>query len=355
MTSTGPHLRVVILAGGAGSRFWPASTPARPKQLLPLVSDRPLVADAVARALELVPPRRVWVVAGRHLETLLVPALPELPPESFLWEPLPRSTAPALTWASWRALQRHPDAVVASLHSDHVVRPTTAFRSLVARAARIAARTDVLLTVGAHPDRPDTGYGYLQPGDPLDDEDAHDGPRRVRRFHEKPDGRQAADYIRRGFLWNTGIFVWRASMFLTELAAHAPELAALIPRLEAGDVDGFFRRAPSVSVDEAVLERSRRCATLPASFHWDDVGSWEAIARTRPFDSRGNAAAGDVTLVDSDDNIVYGEDESVVLYGVKNLVVVAARGVTMVTTREHARDLKRLVSQLPPSARAQRP
>ncbi len=357
MTPADPHLRVVILAGGAGSRFWPASTPARPKQLLPLVSSRPLVADTVLRALELVPASRLRIVAGRHLESPLTAALPELPPGCFLWESRPRSTAPALTWATWRAWRSDPEAVIVSLHSDHVIRPAAAFRSLVARAVRIAARDDVLLTVGARPDRPDTGYGYLQPGDALDGParaGAGEPPRRVLRFHEKPDARQAAEYIRQGFLWNTGIFVWRASVFLKELRAHAPGIAALLPRLGDGDVNGFFRHAPTVSVDEAVLERSRSCAMLPASFDWDDVGSWEALARTRTLDQRGNTRAGDIVCVESEDNIVYSEGGRVVLFGVREMVVVVTGDVTMVTTREHARELKRLVQRLPSSSRTQR-
>ena len=357
MTPADPHLRVVILAGGAGSRFWPASTPARPKQFLSLVSRRPLVADTVARALELVPAGQLRIVAGRHLEPLLASALPELPAGTFLWESRPRSTAPALTWATWRAWRRDPDAVIVSLHSDHLIRPANKFRSLVARAVRVAARGDVLVTVGARPDRPDTGYGYLQPGDRLDGpagDGMHEPARRVLRFHEKPDARRAAEYIRRGFLWNTGIFVWRASVFLSEVRAHAPGIAVLIPRLEAGDVEGFFRHAPAVSVDEAVLERSRACATLPASFDWDDVGSWEALARTRRPDRRGNTRVGEVVCVESDDNIAYGEDGRVVLFGVRGLVVVSAGDVTMVTTRAHARELKRLVERLPPSSRAER-
>ncbi len=356
LTPTDPHLRVVILAGGAGSRFWPASTPARPKQLLPLVSRRPLVADAVSRALKLAPANHVRIVAGRHLRARLTAALPELPADSFLWEPRPRGTAPALTWATWRAWRRDPDAVIVSLHSDHVVRPESAFRSLVARAVRIAHRRDLLLTVGARPDRPETGYGYLQPGDALEASAggrADELPRRVLRFHEKPDARRADEYVRQGFRWNTGIFAWRASVFLEELRAHAPDIAALVPRLETGDVEGFFRRAPAESVDEAVLERSRICAMLAASFEWDDVGSWEALARTRGSDANGNTRAGEAILVDSEDNIVYSESGRVVLFGVREMVVVAAGDVTMVTTRDRARELKRLVERLPASPPAQ--
>lgn len=353
MTPTDPHLRVVILAGGTGSRFWPASTPARPKQLLPLVSSRPLVADTVARALGLVAPDQLHVVAGRHLQQSLTTALPELSASSFLWEPVARSTAPALAWATWRAWRSDPDAVIVSLHSDHLIRPATAFQSLLRRCVEVAASQGVLLTVGANPDRPETGYGYLQPGSPLDRSDGFAGedppPRQVVRFHEKPDASRAADYIRRGFLWNTGIFVWRASSFLAELHEHAPEIASLLPRLEEGDVEGFFRRAPAISVDEAVLERSQRCATLPASFHWDDIGSWEALARTREPDAQGNSAAGDIHFMESNGNIAYSEGGPVVLFGVRDLVVVNAGGMMMVTTRKHARQLKRLVEGLPSS------
>ena len=359
MTPADPRLRVVILAGGAGSRFWPASTPARPKQLLPLVSSRPLVADTVARVLAMVAPDQLRIVAGRHLKPSLTGALPELSPASFLWEPMARSTAPALAWATWHAWQNDPGAVIVSLHSDHVIRPAAAFRSLLEQCIAIAAREDILLTVGAPPDRPETGYGYLQPGNRVegseDDRAADASPRRVVRFHEKPDASTAADYIRQGFLWNTGIFVWRAAVFLAELREHAPDIAALIPRLEAGDVEGFFRRAPRISVDEAVLEHSRQCAMLPASFQWDDVGSWEALARTRKPDGRGNSAFGDIFLVESDGNIVYSDGRPVVLFGVTDLVVVEAGGVTLVTTRRHARELKRLVDHLPSSLRAGRP
>ena len=359
MTPTDTHLRVVILAGGTGSRFWPASTPARPKQLLPLVSGRPLVEETVSRALGLVPADRLQVVAGRHLRQSLTRALPDLPPSAFLWEPCARSTAPALAWATWDAWRSDPDAVVVSLHSDHLIRPAEAFRSLLRRGVALASRADVLLTVGAKPDRPETGYGYLEPGEPLDesggaaDENAH--ARRVVTFHEKPDASRAADYVRRGFLWNTGIFVWRAEVFLAELREHAPEIAVELERLENGDVEGFFHRVPSISVDEAVLERSRRCATLPASYHWDDIGSWEALARTHPLDGRGNAAVGDVFFVESDENIAYSESGPVVLFGVKDLVVVNAAGATMVTTREHARRLKHLVEALPPLLRTPPP
>ncbi len=350
MTPPDLHLWVVILAGGVGSRFWPVSTGARPKQLLPLVTAQPLVADTTERALGIVPTERLRVLAGRDLESALTAALPEVPAEAYLWEPVARGTAPALTWASWVIAKEDPEAVLVSLHSDHLIEPVDAFHSDLRRCAATARTQGVLTTIGVRPSGPDPGYGYLQPGPSLHENGAETAVR-VERFHEKPDLRTAEEYVRAGYLWNSGIFVWKASVFLDELRTHAPELASLLPLLEAGDVDGFFRAAPGASVDEAVLERSGRVATVEATFRWDDVGTWEALARTREVDGHGNVAVGDALLVDSGRNIVYTEDAPVVLFGVEDIVVVRTPGMTMVTTRERSRDLKRLVELLPPEWR----
>lgn len=351
MTPPDPHLWVVILAGGVGSRFWPVSTGARPKQLLPLVTAQPLVADTIERALGFVPQERIRVLAGRDLESALTTALPDVPGETYLWEPVARGTAPALTWASWAVASEDPEAVLISLHSDHLVEPVDMFHADLHRCASAARAEGVLMTIGVSPDGPDPGYGYVQPGPALGGNG--DGPAfRVERFHEKPDVATAEEYLREGYLWNSGIFVWEASLFLDELRAHTPEIASLLPLLEAGDVDGFFHAVPEASVDEAVLERSARVATVEATFRWDDVGTWEALTRTREVDENGNVTVGDALLVESERNIVYTEDAPVALFGVEDIVVIRTAGMTMVTTRERSRDLKRLVERLPPEWRA---
>lgn len=341
-----PHLWITVLAGGVGSRFWPVSTPARPKQLLPLAGPRPIVEETVDRALSLVPPERVRILAGGAVADRIVEALPDLGPEALLREPMARGTAPVLVWAAHTLRARDPDAVLVSLHSDHVIEPLEGFRSVLLRAARVAREHGRLVTVGVVPDRPETGYGYLRPGDELADGDAPPAFR-VERFVEKPDRDTAQAYVEDGYLWNSGIFIWKASVFLDEVARVAPEVVTALPLLDAGQVDEFFRACPTIQVDVAVLERSDRVATVRAAFAWDDVGSWLSLARTREQDPEGNVQVGDAVVVDGGDNIVFSEDGSVVLYGVDGLVAVRSHGITLVTRRELAPRLKDLLSRLP--------
>lgn len=341
-------LRVLILAGGIGSRFWPASTPDRPKQLLPLGGPRPLVVDAVARAIPLGGIESIRVLAGEPLQGPLRRALPDLPPGAFRTEPRPRGTAPVLAWAAVEALAEDPDVTLVSLHSDHVIEPPEGMATLLRGAVEVARATGLLLTVGVPPDRPETGYGYLLPGDVLPPVPGGVPTRKVVRFVEKPDATVAARYVAEGYRWNSGIFVWRADRFLDELRAHSPEIGPHLPLLERGEVTGFFDAVPSIAVDHAVLERSSRVGTVDSSFRWDDVGSWEALARTRTPDDAGNVGVGPVHAMDCRNTVAWGEGGPVVLWGVEDLVVVHSGGVTLVCPRERAPHLKTLLSLLPP-------
>jgi len=343
---------VTILAGGIGSRFWPMSTPARPKQLLPLASSQSLIRDTVDRALRLTSAEGIRILTGEALVGPFRTALPELPDSTYMVEPRARGTAPVLAWAAWTAAQHDPGTVLVSLHADHRVEPEQAFSSLLADAVAIAGDTGDLLTVGVRPDRPEVGYGYIQPGE---DSGRAGGTtaRRVSAFHEKPDEDTAARYVEGGFLWNTGLFVWRADAFLDEVRRSTPEIAACFEMLEAGDVEGYFDSVPSISVDHAVLERSDRVSVVDATFDWDDVGSWAALERTLPHDASDNVHMGPVHLVDSSDSIGASDGDPIVLWGVENLVVVRASGVTLVMPRDRAPHLKQLLAQLPDDLTAQ--
>ena len=334
-----------MLAGGIGSRFWPVSTRERPKQLLPLASERALIVDTVERARTLVDDGHIRILAGEHLATPFRAAMPTLPPDSYMVEPEARGTCPVLAWAAWEVASRNPDAVLVSLHSDHLIRPLDAFVDTVGAAAHLARTQDLLLTVGIPPDRVETGYGHIQPGAELTT------PRglrafRVAAFHEKPDADTARRYVDQGYLWNSGIFVWKASVFLDELRRHAPEVASCLPLLESEGPEAFFRTVPVSVVDTAVMERSDRVACVAATFTWDDVGSWEALGRTRDADGSGNVVVGDGRAVDSSGNVVFAEDGRVVLFGVHDLVVVRSAGTTLVLPRARAADLKSLLRQL---------
>ena len=333
---------VVVLAGGVGSRFWPLSTPQRPKQLLPLVTERPLLVDAVARLRPLAPDSQILILTNAALVEPIARLLPEIPRENLIAEPKPSGTAAALAWAAARIRDRGgDDAVMISVHADWSVADAEGFRRTLRAAAAAAATHESLLTVGVVPSRPDPGFGYIQPGG-----EVASGVRRVARFVEKPDRARAEAMCRDGYLWNSGIFVWRVGDFLEELQRHTPEVA---PALEAHprDIVAFFGAVRVVSVDVGVLERSSRVMVIAGDFGWDDVGTWGALRRVRAHDQNGNATSGRVVAVDARANVVHAEGSDVVLYGVTDLVVVVRDGLVLVTTVDRSSDLKRLIDSLP--------
>ncbi len=349
-TATDLHVYVTVLAGGIGSRFWPASTPSRPKQLLPLASDEPLIVDTVNRALGLVPEERIRILASDRLKEPILEVLPSLGREAFMVEPQARGTGPVLAWAAWEIAKIDPAAVIVSLHADHIINPRAAFLQLLRDAAGLARETGRLFTVSVLPSRPETGYGYIEPGEPLV---APAGVQAfsVGAFHEKPDTETAHRYIDAGHFWNSGIFVWTASAFLSEVKAVAPEIGDLLPLIDDESPEAFFAQVPNVTVDVAVLERSTRVASVAATFDWDDVGSWEGLTRSREADSNGNVVVGSGHIVDGEGNVIYAENGTVVTFGVNDLVVVQCGDITLVSTTERAPDLKRLLEQLPASVR----
>ena len=350
-----PHLWTVILAGGVGSRFWPVSTPARPKQLLPLGSAQPLIRDTVERILPLVPAERLRILAGAHLAAPLLGVLPELGEQNLLVEPRAAGTAPVLAWAAAELERLDPDAVMVSLHADHVIAPPEKFRELIARAAELAVAHRRLFTIGAVPTRPETGYGYVRLGDPLAGTDVDplgDPGYGVARFVEKPDAATAAGYLASGeYLWNTGLFVWRAADLLDEMQRVSPELSELVAVVRAGKTEEFFARAPTLSIDHAVLERSDRVGVVRATFDWDDVGAWDAVRRTRPADEAGNVVLGPGHAVDSRGLTLYADDGPVVAFGVEDLLIVRTGGVTFVAHRDRTPELKEMLAQLPQELR----
>lgn len=335
---------VVILAGGVGSRFWPLSTPDRPKQLLPLVTDEPMLAATLRRLRPVAPPERTLVLTNASLVGAIRGLAPQLPAEHVIAEPRPAGTAAALAWAADTIARRDgDDAVMISVHADWAVGDTDGFRETLRRAGAAATTHRSLVTVGVVPDRAEPGFGYIEPGPEVEK-----GVRRVARFVEKPSRQKAERMWRSGFLWNSGIFAWRVGDFLDEIRDRTPELApAVTVAREGADIDQFFATVKPITVDVGVLERSDRVLVLPGDFGWDDVGTWGALRRVRPADAAGNASSGDVYAVRASGNVVLAEGNTVVLFGVSDLVVVSRNGLTLVTTVERSADLKALVETLP--------
>lgn len=336
----------VVLAGGVGSRFWPLSTPERPKQLLPLVDERSLLENTIDRLQALVPPERTLVLTNASLVRAIAAAAPSVDAANIIAEPQPAGTAAALAYAATIIAQRAgDDAVMTCVHADWSIGDADAFRATLAHAADVAEREHGLVTVGIVPSRPDAGFGYIELGATIDRGDA----RRVSRFVEKPTRERAAEMVAHGYLWNSGIFVWRVGDFLDEIRAHTPEVACALGEIDGTPdaADRFFSTVRSISVDVGVLERSACVYVIPGDFGWDDVGTWAALHRVRAADSAGNVASGTVHAAESSNNVVHAEANTVVLYGVSDLVVITRAGLTVVTTREKSADLKSLIALLP--------
>ncbi|APR84505.1 Mannose-1-phosphate guanylyltransferase (GDP) [Minicystis rosea] len=349
----------LILAGGAGTRFWPASRSRRPKQLLPLVGEAPLLLETARRVLPLCEGwSRILVGTGRHLADPTAAILGELAPEHMLTEPVPRNTAPCIAWAAARVARIDPDAVLMVLPSDHHIERVDQFRETL-RTAVASAATGVITTIGIRPTHPETGFGYIE----LSPDAAAPAPGAVlaRRFVEKPDRARAEAFLAGGrHLWNAGMFFFRARDMMAAIRAHLPALADGVEALAAAAgtpdehdaVARIFPTLPSVSIDFGVMEHLDRLAVIPGDFGWSDLGSWQSAWELASHDERGNAAPDGTIFVDARDNQVVDLRTStngkrvVALVGVSDLVVVETDDALLVVPRERAQDVKHVVDQL---------
>jgi len=335
----------VIMAGGVGARFWPASRAARPKQLLDLTgSGTTMIAATLARLAPEIPKERVLVVTGRATADAIRDALPSIPRENVLAEPVGRNTAPCIGWAALHARRRDPDAVLAVLPSDHLVRKPEGFHAALRKAVG-AARRGALVTCGITPDRPETGFGYIELG-----EETADGVRRVARFVEKPDLDTAKGYVASGrFVWNSGMFFFSAARVLAEIARQMPELMRGLEAIDAGIgagderavVDRVFPKLPAQSIDYGVMEGAAEISCVPVDFGWSDLGSWSAAHDLSPKDADGNAFGADVVAIDARGCLVRApSDLLVALVGVEDLVVVDTGDCLLVCRKDRAQDVK---------------
>jgi mannose-1-phosphate guanylyltransferase len=331
-----------VLAGGTGTRLYPATRSDRPKQFRALGGDRSLLAETVART-------------GFADETYVLtrPAFAEAvrehaPSAAVLTEPTPRDTGPALVYAAHRIREQRGDCALVCLPSDH--RVGEGFDAVAGRAARAAADTGGLVTVGMEPTRPETGYGYIQPAEGNGDSAAaqSDGDARpVARFHEKPDAESAERYVERGWYWNAGVFAWQPTALLE--AARESALAPLVDALEGNGteaaIESTFEGIDAVSVDEAILERAENVVVVPADLAWDDLGTWDALARVEPADDEGNVVLGEAVTVDAADNVV-ATDGHVSLVDVEGLVVASYDDRTLVLPRGEGHRVREVVARL---------
>lgn len=351
----------VILAGGRGTRFWPLSRRRLAKQLLPLDGKQTMIQQTVQRLRPLAPARRLWIITNDDLRSAILRQLPRLDGRQILAEPVGRNTAPAIGLAAFLLQRRDPDAILGLFPSDHVIADESKYRQTISHAVEIAAAGENIVVLGIQPNRPETGYGYIEAGKSSDE-----NALRVRRFTEKPDLGRAREFIAAGnYFWNSGMFLWSARTLVNALREHLPKTARILEQIaesfETRKFESTFRRlypkCENISIDYAVLEpRSAKgedasnIFCLPADFGWNDLGSWTALhehqaARLQPADANVLVNHGSFIL-DAKGNYVYAQGKFVAAVGVNNLVIVETDDALLITTRERAQDVGKVVKYL---------
>jgi mannose-1-phosphate guanylyltransferase len=351
----------VILAGGRGTRFWPLSRKKRAKQLLALDGKQSMIQQTVARLLRLAPVKQFWVITNEDLRPAILKQLPKLPKTQVLAEPAGRNTAPAIGLAAFLLLRENPDAVIGLFPSDHVIADEKRFRETLEQGIQIAASGENIVVIGIQPTRPETGYGYIEAGNA-----SEDGALRVRRFTEKPDAAKAAEFVAAGnYFWNSGMFLWSARTLSNALHEHLPKTARLLEQIAAAygtpkfatTFRKFYPQCENISVDYAILEprsakgeQAGNIFCLPADFGWNDLGSWTALhehhsAKSKPPEGNLISSEG-VCVVNAEGNYVHAPGKFVAVVGVSDLVVVETDDALLITTRQHAQDVGKVVKYL---------
>ena len=347
-------LHAVIMAGGSGTRFWPQSRKAMPKQLLRLSGDRTLIQSAFDRTQPELAQDRVWIVTNAAQANPTREQLPEISDRRILIEPCGRNTAPCVGLAAIQILAQDPDGVMLVMPADHVISPPERFQEAVRRATALIDDDPGRLTLfGVPPNFPAVGYGYIERSEPVE---GVEGAYQVNSFREKPDEQTAQQYLDSGdFYWNCGIFVWRADTILAALETYEPEIHARLTTLrEHIGTQGWqtaleveFPQMKSISIDFAVLERAENICVLEAPFAWDDVGAWSALQRLQEPDEQGNTVQGLHAGIDTHGCIIRSSDEHLIAtIGVENLVIVHTPDATLVAPKDDESALRRLVDQL---------
>jgi len=349
----------VILAGGRGTRFWPLSRKRMAKQLLPLNSEKSMIQETVARLLPLAGAKQFWIITNGDLRDAIVRQLKGLVKKQIIAEPVGRNTAPAIGLAAFLLARRTPAAVIGMFPSDHVIENEKRFRDDIKRAAQIAAQGANIVVIGIPPTRPETGYGYIEVGG-----ESATGVLPVRRFTEKPSAEVAQQFVRAGnFFWNSGMFVWSARTLAEALREHLPDTAPLLDEIAASYGTRAFEKTfarlypkcENISIDYALLEpRSAKgegksgIYCIPASFGWNDLGSWTALYEHHSSGKDGENVihAQQSFTLNAEGNFIHSKRKFVAAVGVKNLVVVETDDALLITTREHSQDVGKVVKHL---------
>lgn len=344
----------VIMAGGKGERFWPLSTSRRPKQLLDLVGEKALIAQAVDRIADLMPPEHVFVVTNADLVEATVAALPDVPEENIVGEPVGRDTAAAVALGCALVAARDPEAAFCILTADQVMGDLPVFRQTLGDALALSLAEPVLITMGIRPAHPDTGFGYIHAGEVHRAEGKTEFSR-VKNFEEKPNLGRARAFVADGhYFWNSGMFVWSVPTLRDALERFCSPLVCMMdavsPHIGKASFHGVLKtrydHLSKISIDYALMEKAENILMAEGRFEWDDVGSWPALEKHFEADEDGNTRIGMTEVLDARGNILVSRGRLTACIGVEDLIVVQAEGVTLVCPKDRAQDIKQLVKSL---------
>jgi mannose-1-phosphate guanylyltransferase len=349
-----PRVCAVIMAGGSGTRFWPLSRKTRPKQFLPIATQKTMLEETVERLRPLLPPEAIYTISNSAQAAAIRRLIPDLPARNVLVEPLAKNTAASLILATARVYHQNPKAVILALPADHLITKPDVFLKKLRAAAAAAAREDVIVTFGIPPTFPSTGFGYIH--------FAGRGRRRfgdvdffpVLRFKEKPDLERAASYLKQGkHLWNSGMFVWRAEVFARKLKQFAPEFTAfwerIVEAIKKNDrpaVTAAFREIPATSIDYALLEKAKGILMAEGDFGWSDVGSWASLADIWPKDGSENAVRGEAQFLDSQNCLVYSPHRLTAVVGMKDVIIVDTKDALLVCSKKADQRVREVIDAL---------
>jgi mannose-1-phosphate guanylyltransferase len=347
-------IRAVVMAGGSGTRFWPLSRVSRPKQFLPIAGDKTMIEETVERILPLIPPKNILTIANKVQSRTIKKLLPGLPAKNILVEPQGKNTAPSLILATaWIYLQ-NPEAVLAVLPSDHVIKNAPAFRKKLRAATEAALEDEFLVTFGIPPTYPATGYGYIHFSREEPRQVAGDNFFEVQEFKEKPTLEVAKLFLAEGnHYWNSGMFIWRADVFARKIEEYAlgffPFWKKILRALKARDKDkiaAIFKEMPSLSIDYALMEKARGVLVCEGDFGWSDVGAWSSLLEIWAKDKAGNAFQGEHVGLNAEQCLVYSPSKLTALIGVKDIVVVETEDALLVCHRDQDQKVKEVIEIL---------
>lgn len=348
------HTNIVIMAGGIGSRLWPVSTPEMPKQFIDLLGvGKSLLQLTVERFRSVAGIAGMWVVTSENYVDIVRKQLPEMPADHILAEPVPRNTAPCIAYACWRIMREDPEANIVVTPSDAIVLKTELFSEIISKALEFTASSSSIVTVGIHPDRPETGYGYI-----CSSSKEECNVVKVNEFREKPDRETAERYLAAGnYFWNAGIFVWSVSTIVDQMRRHAPQIAGMMDKIartfgteeEKAALAEFFPQCDKISIDYAVMEKSDSIYVISADLGWSDLGSWTSAGSHIAEGPDGNRVVGnDVRLIDSEGCIVHVEEcRKVVVKGLKDYVVACRGGNLLVCPAADEQKIKDYAADAP--------